>query len=263
MWFSFIFIYLTSGCGADLDSSSDVEAMFDHVSTLEDKMNLICSYISSDSNFDLSAHVFHKDDFCSNIDKGIISLSSIQKEYEYGNPKYEEKDNIFKYGIILKIYTNSPIIELAQKATPVLKDLKQESNSSSKFVISQGKEDELKLDEATTSATAKFTISSTHHQTGTVNIKNTWKLYGIKGTGSYSDYFLITVDTIDQEGLIKDTSQIHDAHILVAILPHAGDIFINLMAQFNLFGAGATPNMGQELTQMVTDTLYDINQKIN
>lgn len=257
--FSFI---LTSqfiiSCGAELQSSSDVEAMFDNVLTLQNKMDIVCSEISSNNNFDKSLFAYGEE-FCSKVPSNyVINLNSIaSKEVQYGqNNGGKVKDGYFKYGLRVDLYANSGLIEAAQKAVPTLKDL-QQSDTSSEFSISMIKK--LELDETNISAYAEMEISSPHDKNGNGNIKNKWKLYGKK----IDNYFLVTVNTTDSSTINRDTSLIHDAHILVAIIPHAGDIYLNLIGQFNLFDVGVSPAMSAELTKMITDTLFDIREKLN
>ena len=251
-----ILLFFLSSCGADVKSSADVEQMFNNVKTIQNKMDVICSAISSDSNFDLSKHKIYGDAFCSEApsDK-VIDLNSVQsKEYTYGASDSGKEGDDYRFSIRIEVYANTGILEGAQKAIPTLKDLKDVNNADSQFSIATV--EKLNLDETTMTASAKIELTSPLEKNGSGLIQNKWKIYGKK----VDNYFVATVDTYEKT---SKESLLNNAHFLAAIIPHAGDIYINLIGVFFLTSRGVDGAMEKALSTMVTDTLYDIRQKFN
>lgn len=249
-------LFFLLSCGADVKSSSDVEKMFDNVKSLQDKMNVICSEISSNSEFDLSKHKVYGDEFCSDVPSdAVIDLNSVQnKELKYGKSDPGKEGDNYRHSIRLEVFANTGLLEGAQKALPTLKDL-ESTSSDAQFTIANI--EKLKLDETNMTATAKIELTSPTEKNGSGPVQNKWKIYGKK----VQNYFIITVDTYDKSK--EAESLLNEAHLMIAVIPHAGDIYINLIGVFLLTSRGVDGAMDSALTKMITDTLYDIKQKFD
>ena len=251
-----IFFFFLSSCGAEVSSSADVEQMFNNVKTIQNKMDVVCSAISSDSNFDLSKHKVYGDSFCSTAPSdNVIDLKSVQsKDVVYGQNDSSKEDSDYRYSVRIDLFANTGILEGAQKAIPTLKDLKDVNNADSQFSIATI--EKLDLDDKNMTASAKIELTSPLEKNGSGLIQNRWKIYGKK----VQNYFVASIDTYEKT---SKESLLNNAYFMVAVIPHAGDIYINLIGVFYLTSRGVDGAMEKALTKMITDTLYDIGQKFN
>ncbi len=252
-----LLIFLLSSCGADIESASGVEGMFSNVMSIQDKMNIICSDIDKDPEFKRSHHERFGKVFCSEAPSAnVIDLNSVvdkKKKYAINEEIKTEDENTYIDAFRIEVYANTGLLEGAQKAVPTLKDFQKTDNADSPFNLTM--KEKLKFDEKTITASAKFELVSTEDKNGYVYIKNDWKLYGKK----VKNYFVATIDTTK---VYKD-SKLNKAYIMAAIIPHAGDIYINIIGQIYLQGAGVNGAMAAAISTMITETLYDIKQKFN
>ena len=124
-------VFTLLSCGADISSSSDVEGMFNNVLTIQDKMNVLCAALNSDSNFDLSKHEKYGSEFCSDAPSShVIDLNSVvDKKSKYAqSEKVHSGKTEYVHGLRIEVYANTGLLEGAQKAVPTLKELKNENS---------------------------------------------------------------------------------------------------------------------------------------
>jgi hypothetical protein len=252
---------LASSCGAPLKFASEVSGLFGSVQTLPDKMTTLCSVMSERSSppqfKDLSFAVSD----CRTAGLGAQNITGAKEIFfaKQTDKKQEAKDGTSTYTAIsrLELWLNQPLLGLANGIIPKLKQQDQATpGQAPKFEAKPL--GEVKFDQNSFEFAATYEVISTKQQNGVTDIRNVFQINGM--LYDKSSFFMTVVTREDAD--VKE-SLIKNARIAVFAIPHASDVYIDIMSELTFHSFGVDPVVKAEINKTVKETILKIPELIS
>ncbi len=242
-----LFVSLSlASCGAPLKTADQVKGIFSNSQQLKEKVSSLCTILGSRPASPNLNGIGLANEVCTNPGSRPLDYNSMQKSVGFsiaeGVAATSEttKTAIFRIQTRSEMWLNRNILALAQV---MFNQLKSETDgllgSSGGAGESANKDFQFKVIGKPTFDTEKwqldlqFSISSSKAQNGQVDINNTFKVSGILFE---QKYFAALAETVGSEPVEK--SIMESGRFLIVLVPHAGDIYLDITSDIRLHSFG-------------------------
>jgi len=255
---SFLCIGIVS-CGAPLKNADEVEAMFSETRELSDKVTTLCNALNARTEAPTLNNLRNQNEMCSNpatnyanyrdlgVDEGL-EFSSVSSSSDVSSG-IQDDDALFSVQTTSELFLNRSILSLAitllnsleKKAKGTVEDNKGQSESKDKkFQIDFiGKP---VFNKKEISFSMEFRMASSRAQNGQVDIDNR---FIVSGRLLENESIAIDVQT-KEPGDVKNTI-IRDGKIMIFIVPHAGDVYMEIATDMNYHSFGVDQVMKESI----------------
>lgn len=268
-----LFSFILSSCGAKLQKADEVQEIFANAKDLKGKILSLCNNVSQRQTEPTFNGISLASDFCKEP-PGVqaINLNELTPKESLGFAAFESSNNstddinnaVLNINTRSEVWLNHSLIGLLQSLLPKLKEkadgsgglLKPKDGSKQQMdikIIGDAKIDLKKLE-----FYVKFNLTSTKAQNGLVDISNEF----IVNAKVFEDFAAIaTVQTTGDSD--PKNSLLKNAKIMAVAVPHAGDVYIDIITNINLHSYGVDKIMEKEFVKMISDSLRLIPDVIN
>ncbi len=271
------FALVASGCGAPLKSSDEVAPIFDKAKSLSTKMQEICNIaISSQSEPNFNGIQFDR----SNCDAAgtqsqdlkpnteivlaevktrrgndlSVSTSNAQPAVASSSTPASGGSSEIAVGTRLQIWLNRPLLKMVQVLIPALKKRSDEMANDGSTATAQPEQSKFKikvigkpeLDEAKMSLKLEFSIDSKKADNGTLDISNR---FVVNGGLIDKKYIFATIATVSDQDV--KNSLIKRGKILLFVIPHAKDIYVDVVSDMTFHSFGVDAAMQEQILKFL------------
>lgn len=253
-YFAIVFLIFSAlSCGDEEETDRE---------KLERNMDLICSDIKADKNFEFLKFQTYANWFCSRVPSSAVfnldQVSESDTSLGQNNGGVMGSDGLLVIESRIDLYTSLQLFEKLKTSFPQFSSLHQLLDSGS-LDFSYESQEPLSVDQTLGVARAKFKLSSSMVQNGFATIENNWNLYAKKIGEAYA----IGLDTDYDEQISVESSILKESHFIIAVIPQSDSVYVNIMAKFDTFDLGVGPAITQGLTKMIIDFLLAVNKTEN
>lgn len=263
---------LMLSCGAKLKTADQVSHIFKNTQSLDDKVLNLCGVLQKRSSAPTLVGVSLADDLCGRpaglsaqqlrdlkADEGV-GFANVVAEHETQSSNTGGISDPNKFCILktrTQIWVNRSLISLLQLVMPMLKE-KSDSNTNDgkpkKFNFAVIGKSEFDKDNWTFHV--EFNLTSTKEQNGSVNIANRF----VADAQLFDKVGAATVETAGETD--SKTSLLNKGKILAVAIPHAGDIYLDIITDLRLHDYGVCESMKKEVTKTISDALKMIPETL-
>lgn len=260
-----MFLFLNA-CGAKLKKSREVNL---NSSTLTEKVTNLCNQLQTQTVEPNLQNISLSNELCTKP-AGIYAqnLNDIEKNQgvsfvvENTIKDINSKDKIFKLQTKTDIWVNKSLVSLLQIILPkisdnaegLFKNKSQQQTQDQKFTLSIiGKP---QLNEQKKELQLEAEISSTLEQNGQVEILNTFKVYAKVFEQSAVAKIITTKDAEYKDSIFKKFN------ILAIAIPHASDIYVTILTDFDVYSFGVDKIMEHEIKKTIAEGIKSIPELI-
>jgi hypothetical protein len=257
-------IFLAS-CGAPLKKADEVSTIFSDSMQLNEKLSALCGELRTRPESPNLVGIGLADDVCGKPGSRALSYPALNGSLGFtvvegqSSTNDATKDSIFTIRTRSEVWLNKGLISLVSSLVGKLKSetdaLMSKGGSASAYnekfafkVVGKPQFDmekmELNLD---------ISIVSTKAQNGQVNVDNNIK---VRGKLFDQKYFVALAETTESSPVAK--SLIESAKFLITVVPHAGDVYVDITTDVRLHSFGVDSTMKQQMVEMLGPGLLNI-----
>lgn len=256
---------LTLSCGARHQTADQVEAIFARPAlTLTQKMQVICNTLSVAEQGPKLENVGFARDACSNPGKSAQNLSTTRdfsftavradgQKFSSENPDPNQKNSLLKLQTRSQIWMNRSIINVAANVGSFIQNGdKNDPNEKKEITIDKLREPF--FDDEQFYFISDMQINSS--DSASIKINNKIRIEGKKVNNS----IVASVRTLESAEF--KNSLFKDMRILVFVIPHANDIYIDILIDIDVYGVGLTSILKREITESFSKIIDDLIKKV-
>ena len=248
--------FWVSSCGAPLKFASEVSSLFTSVQTLPDKMTALCSVMSERSSPPQFNDISFAVSDCRTAGLGAQNVTGAKEIFfaKQTEKKEEATDGTSTYTSIsrLELWLNQPLLGLANGIIPKLKQQDQATAGPAPKFEAKPLGD-VKFDQNSFEFAATYEVTSSKQQNGTIDIRNVFQINGMLYDKSSIFMTVVTREDADvKESLIKN------GRIIVFAIPHASDVYLDIMSELTFHSFGVDPVVKAEINKTLKEAILKI-----
>lgn len=254
-------------CGAPLKKADDVEGIFSSTAQLGEKMANLCSTLDRRQEAPNLRGVELGLEACTRAGLQAQNLNLSQPvtfaALRVDGKKFSDQNGngdtaFLRYQTRAEIWLGKPLLRLVSNLLPSLKDKSSgilgagglQNNAGGQAGLTVRVLGEPQFDAATFKFSVRLYIESLRTQNGVVDIRNNFKIDGMLLD---KKYVAVTVETTDNPS--SDKSLINSGKIVLLVVPHASDVFIDVSLDMVFHSFGVDNAMKTEIQKQLGETL--------
>lgn len=250
------------GCGAPVKSAGEVSSLFDSTATtLQDKVGIICRELQNRTEAPTTNNLGVEVNGCG--DAGLAALNYREiTAFQFlgleGEVPPKDKTKVIQKAVRGQIWLNKDLLGFATALATKFKNAKNQAGALAaddsgkkmeniiKFNIDQ--KEPFKFDAAKMELGAKIGIKAT----GIVELDNELVVSGKLINDAFAVTIKTTGDQVVEKSLIKSISG------LVLVVPHAGDVYIDMFLDLQIHNLGLASIFREQIQGLMSDGLKKI-----
>jgi hypothetical protein len=235
---------LCQGCGAPTKSAGEVASLFARSSkSLQDKVSELCKALQIRDEIPTLKNLSLETDNCKSAGLWALDYKKIDTFVFSGvddvSPK--KNDKIIHLGTRSQVWLNRSLLEFAASVSSLMKKKSSEASAGAIALPDSG---DGKLSGLATTTMTQLGQPMFNLDTLKFNTKINFKLSGIVTADHdltidgqlIDDAFAVTVKTTEDKTLKQ--SVMKDFRVLVLVIPHAGDVYLDMFVDLNAHNVG-------------------------
>lgn len=256
---------LLVSCGAPLKKADQVSSIFSDSMQLNEKLTSLCDILKVRQESPNLNGIGLANDVCTKAGSRPLNYSSLNGALGFtvvdgaSSTNDATKSSIYTVRTRSEVWLNKGLVSLVSTLVGQLKNQTDSllgsggagSASNEKFsfkIIGKPNFDMEKFE-----LSVDLSIVSTKAQNGQANIDNTFK---VRGKLFDQKYFVAVAETTESAPVEK--SLIESSKFLITIVPHAGDIYVDITTDVRLHSFGVDQTMKQTMVDTLGPSLLNI-----
>lgn len=263
-------ITMLEGCGAPLKKADDVKHIFADSQDIFQKVTNLCRILQGRQQTPNLNGIALANQVCRSPSSNPYMYDDLQNVLPFTTFLRNSSTNkdvtvqgatneIFKVQTRSELWLSRSLLQLAVK---VFNSLQNETNS----ILGQGGSSSSqnndfnfqiigkpKFDTKAFEFSIEFNLNSTKAQNGLVDINNT-----LRATGQLFEKKYIAVKAETIQDMPKEKSLIKSARILILLVPHSGDIFMDISTDFDFHSFGVDQAFSKEIEKTLGTGLKSV-----
>jgi hypothetical protein len=264
--------FIATSCGAPVESAEDVAPLFADSQTLGDKMTELCNTVGQrPQEPNLSGLDFGAAE-CANAgyqSQDLVGLREIAFSSISSAPLKASTDggrDSFRLQTRVELWMNRPLLKIVRIILPRLKERSDSLASSGSQATSAQDQTKFKVkvidkpvfDKEKLSLSMQFELESKKADNGFIDVLNR---FTVKGELVDKKYIFATVTTSQDASV--DASLLKRAKVAVFVIPHAKDIYIDIVSDVEFHSFGVDEVMKREIIKIFGKAMKSIPDLLN
>jgi hypothetical protein len=261
-------ISLGQGCGAPTKEAKEGSSDFQTVMNLSQKVGELCKTLEARNEAPNLSNMGLSGELCTDVDTNARDLDSIGEDEELGFAAVRSDRKIFdsapnNFGGLeallnlqtrTELWLNRSLLGIVSTLLPQLKeksDAPETTEEDAQFTIE--KLNEPFFDKDNMEFTLRFRLTSTRQQNGFLNISN---VFDLNAKIFNNRYGAVSVETVEDAPL--ETSLVKTGKFLVIVVPHANDVYMDIITNLDLYSFNVDSIMKQKFLNVISNALKKI-----
>ncbi len=261
-------------CGAPLESADEVSGIFQSTQTLGDKMTELCANVGNRpqepnlSGLDFESNECASAGYQSQDLTGLreIAFASISSTDSNLNATADEGEGSFNLRTRVELWLNRPLLRLVSIILPSLKDKSDSVLNGGGSAVQNQDNTKFKVkilekpvfDKENYSLVTQFELESKKSDNGMIDVRNRFTL---RGELIDKKFLFATITTNEDQPV--ESSLLKKAKIAVFVIPHAKDIYIDIVSNVEFHSFGVDEVMKREITKIFGKAMKSIPELLN
>ncbi len=261
-------------CGAPLESADEVSGIFQSTQTLGDKMTELCAKMGNRqqepnlSGLEFDANECASAGYQSQDLVGLreIAFASISSKDSNLNATADQGEGSFNLRTRVELWLNRPLLRLVSIILPSLKDKSDSVLNGGGSAVQNQDNTKFKIkilekpvfDKESYLLVTQFELESKKSDNGLIDVRNRFTL---RGELVDKKFLFATVTTNEDQPV--ESSLLKKAKIAVFVIPHAKDIYIDIVSNVEFHSFGVDEVMKREIIKIFGKAMKSIPELLN